>query len=290
MLDLDAEVLAAYLSDLTAWIAEPAEPAEPAVPDGIAESPAPPGASPATRRIVDVGSGTGAGTFALLRRFDGAEVTALDRSPYMLGRLRDRARELGVADRVRTIEADLDERWPDAGPADLVWASASLHHMADPDRALAEAAALLRPGGLLAAVELDSFPLFLPDDIGLGRPGLEARCRTAMDERRAHDVPHMGDDWGARLTAAGFTVRAERHFTIDLAPPLPAATGRYAHAVLGRTRDHLDGALDADDLAVLATLLDGDGPDALLRRGDLTVRTTRTVWLAERGQDPVPAP
>lgn len=103
-----------------------------------------------------------------------------------------------------------------------------------------------------------------------------------MDERRAHDVPHMGDDWGARLTAAGFTLRAERHVAIDLAPPLPAATGRYAHAVLGRTRDHLGSALDADDLAVLATLLDGDGPDALLRRGDLTVRTTRTVWLAER--------
>ncbi|GII59230.1 hypothetical protein Pth03_76190 [Planotetraspora thailandica] len=37
---------------------------------------------------------------------------------------------LGVADRIRTIQADLDQTWPALGPADLVWASASLHHMA----------------------------------------------------------------------------------------------------------------------------------------------------------------
>ncbi|SEG89655.1 Methyltransferase domain-containing protein [Actinacidiphila yanglinensis] len=263
LLDLDAEVLAEHLSDVTAWIA------------GSAGDPAP-------RRIVDVGSGTGTGTLALMRRFEGAEVTALDRSTHLLGRLRERAGELGVGSRIRTVEADLDETWPDVGPADLVWASSSLHHMADPDRALAEAAALLRPGGLLAVVEMDSLPRFLPDDIGLGRPGLEARVQAAMDERRAEDMPHFGGDWAARFTAAGFTVRAERHFVVDLDTP-PPATARYAHAVLSRSRDGLGDRLDADDLAVLGTLLDGDGPEALLRRTDLTVRTSRQAWLSERG-------
>ena len=40
--------------------------------------------------------------------------------------------------------------------------------------------------------------------------------------------------------------------------------------------------MSADDLATLDTLIDSDGPDSVLRRGDLTVRTARTVWIARR--------
>ncbi|TXS25033.1 helix-turn-helix domain-containing protein, partial [Streptomyces sp. gb1(2016)] len=61
--------------------------------------------------------------------------------------------------------------------ADLVWASASLHHVDDPAAALTGVRAALRPGGLLAVAELDGLPRFLPDDAVAGRPGLEARCR-----------------------------------------------------------------------------------------------------------------
>ena len=96
----------------------------------------------------------------------------------------DKARVLGVADRVRAIQADLDAAWPAIDTVDLVWASSSLHHMADPDRVLTEVFAAIRPGGLLVVAELDSFPRFLPDDLGLGRPGLEARCHAVLAERR----------------------------------------------------------------------------------------------------------
>ena len=117
----------------------------------------------------------------------------------LLARLSDKARDLGVAGRVRTVEADLDRVWPTIDPVDLVWASNSLHHLSDPDRVLADVFATIRPGGLLAVAEMESFPRFLPDDVGLGRPGLEARCHAAADEARAHDLPHLGDDWGKRL-------------------------------------------------------------------------------------------
>jgi hypothetical protein len=40
--------------------------------------------------------------------------------------------------------------------------------------------------------------------------------------------------------------------------------------------------MSADDLATLDTLINSDGPDGVLRRDDLTVRTTRTVWVAKR--------
>jgi SAM-dependent methyltransferase len=260
LLDLDAEVLQSYLSEVFAWIHELA------------------GDLP-HRRILDLGSGTGTGAVALVQRFDGADVTAVDLSAPMLDRVRDKARDLGVADRVHTVQADLDAAWPAIDTVDLVWASNSLHHMADPDRVLTELFATIRPGGLLAVAEVDSFPRFLPDEVGLG---LEARCLAVMAEQRAAELPHLGSDWGPLLTKAGFTIAGERHFAIDLTPPLPAATGRYAQASLRRIRSGLDGRLSADDLATLDTLIDSDGPDGVLRRADLTVRAARTVWVARR--------
>ncbi len=263
LVDLDAEVLHSYLSEVTGWISALA-------------GDRPPG------RLIDLGSGTGTGTFALLERFTAAEAVAVDLSAAMLRRVTAKADAAGLADRVRTVQADLDAAWPAVGPADLVWASASMHHLADPDRVLAEILATLRPGGRLVVAEIESFPRFLPDDIGLGRPGLEARCQAVLTDMRAADLPYLGADWGARLTQAGFAVEAERTFRIDLTPPLPPATSRYAEATLRRVRSGLDGKLTADDLAALDTLLDSDGPDGIRQRADLTVRTTRMVWVAGR--------
>ena len=261
LLDLDAEVLHEYLSEVIAWVRELA------------------GDLPPRRRILDLGSGTGTGALALARRFEEADVIAVDVSAPRLDRLRAKARELGVDRRIRTVQADLDAGWPATGPVDVVWASNSLHHMADPDRVLAAVFAALRPGGVLAVAEIDSFPRFLPPDIG---PGLEERCHATLAESMAHQLPHLGSDWGPRLRKAGFLGEAERVFAIDLVAPLPAAAGRYAQLSLQRTRSALDGQISAADRATLDMLLDGDGPGSILRRGDLTVRTTRTVWVARR--------
>jgi len=263
LLDLDAEVLHSYLTEVTAWIHELA-----------ADRP--------RRRILDLGSGTGTGVLALLQRFEGSEAIALDVSAQLLDRLRNKARDLGVAARVRTVQVDLDAAWPGIDPVDLVWASSSLHHMADPDRALTEVFTALRPGGVLAVLEMDSFPRFLPDDLGIGRPGLEERCHAALAEGQAEELPHLGSDWGARLAQAGFIIEAERPFAIDLKPPFPASAGRYAQASLRRIRSTLDGRMNAEDLATLDTVLGSDGPDGILQRDDLTVRTARTVWVATR--------
>jgi SAM-dependent methyltransferase len=269
LLDLDAEVLHAYLSDVTAWVREQA-----------AGQP---------RRVLDLGAGTGTGTFALARCFAGAEVIAVDQSPEMLARIRSRAAGLGLAGRVTTVQADLDRAWPAIEPVDVAWASNVMHELASPDRVLADAFAAVRPGGLLAVAELGAQPRFLPDDLGLGRPGLEARCHAALEHESAGPAPRLDADWGPRLKAAGFARVARRSFVIDLRPPLPDGTGRYARAFLRRIRPVLDGGLDAGDLAVLDTLIDSDGPDGLLRRGDLSVRGTRTAWIARRPGRPAGA-
>jgi SAM-dependent methyltransferase len=259
LLDLDAEVLHSYLSAVIGWVGERA------------------GSQP--RRILDLGTGTGTGAPALARRFEGADVIAVDVSASMLDRLRAKTRELGLDGRIQAVQADLDAEWPVTGTVDLVWASNSLHHVKDPDQVLAWVFAALRPGGLLAVAELDSFPRFLPDDIG---PGLEARLHAALAEARAGELPLLHSDWGPRLSAAGFTIEARHTFDIDLSAPLPALAGRYAQASLARLRSGLDGRLTASDLARLGPLLDRDGPGSVLRRDDLTIRAARTAWAARR--------
>jgi SAM-dependent methyltransferase len=253
MLDLDADVLHQHHRDLITWVSS---------------------LTPDRPLIIDLGAGTGTGALALARQLPDAQVVAVDVSEPMLEHLQNKAHALGVADRIRTVQADLDQPWPALGPADLVWASASLHHMADPDRVLTQVLTALRPGGVLAVTELDSFPRFLPDEAGAA---LEERCHAALAEIRAEAGMHIGEDWGVRMTKVGFTVEAERRFDITLQAPLPAATGRYAQVSLQRMRHGLDGRLGANDLAALDAVAAG-----VLGRDDLTVRATRTVWLAWR--------
>ncbi|QNP61563.1 class I SAM-dependent methyltransferase [Streptomyces genisteinicus] len=261
ILDLDAEVLAEHTASVTAWLP-------------VTDAP---------RHIVDLGCGTGAGTLALLDRFPGARVTAVDTSPAHLERLREKAAAIGAAERVRLVHADLDApQWPALGTPGLVWASASLHHLADPGRTLARVRELLAPGGLFAVVELAGFPRFLPPDAPAEAPGLEERCHAALDRHHARELPHRGADWGPLLTAAGFTVEGERTVAVDIGPSRDETVVRYALQGLRRLRDGAATALTAGDLAALDALLDADGPRGIPGRGDVGVRTERTVWAARR--------
>jgi SAM-dependent methyltransferase len=253
LLDLDAEVLHEYHRDVLTWVAAQA------------------GDRP---RIIDLGAGTGTAALALARLVPDAEVVAVDVSAPMLEHLDRAAAQAGLGDRVATVQADLDQSWPATGPADLVWAANSLHHVADPGQVLAQVFAALRPGGVLAISEMGSFPRFLPDEAGAA---LEERGHAAMAGVRAEAGMHMDEDWGARLAQAGFTVEARRDFDIIVAPPLPAAAGRYAQASLQRMRHGLAERLPGDDLAGLEA-----AAAAVAGRDDLRIRASRTVWLARR--------
>jgi SAM-dependent methyltransferase len=253
MLDLDAEVLHEYFRELIGWVGREA-----------VDRPS----------VVDLGAGSGTGSLALVREIPGSTVTAVDVSPQMLAHLCSRADSAGLGDRIRTVEADLDQPWPDIGPADVIWAASSMHHMADPAKALASAAGALRPGGLLVIAELESFPRFLA---GTPDEDVELRGHAESAKRRHEEGLHMHENWGARMNQTGFTSVTERHFDIDLRPPLPAAAARYAAVSLGRMRHVLEGRLSPSDLTALEKIVAG-----LADRDDLSVRTERTVWLGRR--------
>src|SRR6202451_1579460 len=161
LLDLDAEVLSEYHREVAEWVTA-----------NLTER----------ARVIDVGAGTGTGTLALARQLPDAEVIALDVDEELLKHIQDKARASGLADRVRTVQADLDQAWPDGlKPADLGWAANSLHHMGDPARAVAQIYQILRPGGLLAVTAMDSFPRFLTDPERGGRA--RGRVRTLLRDR-----------------------------------------------------------------------------------------------------------
>ncbi|QCB92758.1 class I SAM-dependent methyltransferase [Cellulomonas shaoxiangyii] len=259
LLDLDAEVLGAWLTTATDLVA---------------------GHCPDARTVVDLGAGTGTGTLALARRLPAATVVAVDRSAAMLARVRTAARSAGLGDRVRTLEADLDSAWPATGTVDVVWAASSLHHLAQADRVLRDAYAALRPGGVALVAELDEPAQVLPDDLP-SAPGLASRLAAAMSPWNAHP------DWRPHLEHAGFTVDAVHHVTAE------AADGRFVRAWLGHVRAALADRLAPADVAALDRLL-ARHPAAL---DALTARTRRTVWVARRAdgarpsthEDPDPA-
>ena len=264
LLDLEGEVLHSYWSSVISWLQ-----------DAIGDLP--------SQRLVDLGAGTGTGALALAQRFAEADVIAVDASPQMLQRTHAKSLSLGLDRRVRTVHADLDAGWPPSlDGIDLTWASMSLHHFADPDRVLREVCAATRPGGLIAVAELGDPVRFLPDDVGVGRPGLETRCLDAMASAAAEDLPHLGSQWSPRIEAAGFTVLAERTFTLDVDPPHAPGAARLAHLWLNRVRSGLADRLAPDDLDALAVLLDGGGPESISRRDDLRIRGTRVVSLGRR--------
>lgn len=257
LLDLDAEVLGEYLDEVAAWVEQQA--------------------AAAPRTIVDVGAGTGTGSLALARHFGAAEVVAIERSAVMAERLRAAALGQGLAARVRVVQADVDDAWATVGAADIVWAASSLHEFSDPDRVLRDIHSALRPGGLVVIVEMDDLPRFLPDDVGLGRPGLESRCHQALAQLGWNAHP----DWRPHLERAGFAISAQRSFVAD-ATPAPASVARYASAYLRRISSALHGRLATDDLDALDQLLSADNPNALVHRRELTVCGSRTAWAARR--------
>jgi trans-aconitate 2-methyltransferase len=97
-------------------------------------------------RVLDAGCGTGQVTERLLDRLPEGTVVALDGSPSMIARAHER---LGDA-RVEYVVHDLLEPIP-IRPVDAVFSTATFHWILDHDRLFANLAAVLKPGGQLAA-------------------------------------------------------------------------------------------------------------------------------------------
>jgi ArsR family transcriptional regulator len=132
--------------------------------------------------IADLGAGEGA--FALLLAQRAKKVIAVDSSEKMIDVGRAHAQRLGQKN-IDFRVGDMEELPIRTGSVDCVFFSQSLHHALHPQRALEEAARILRPGGRIVVLDLvqhryeEARALYADEWLGFSESDLEAMLNHA---------------------------------------------------------------------------------------------------------------
>ncbi|WP_422771425.1 class I SAM-dependent methyltransferase [Plantactinospora sp. WMMC1484] len=253
--------------------------------------------APGDRLAVDVGCGGAGMALAVARQMTCGRVLAVDAETTVVEAARERVEAEWSDPRIRieVLPADLSHgaealRGAVGGQADLVWASAVVHHLGDQQRAVDTLAALLAPGGRLALAEGGLAARHLPWDVGVGEPGLESRLQLAQERwfaRMRAALPGsrpMPYGWGEALRRAGLDPVRTATALVEAPPPLPPDRLRAVVAGLADRVDRLRDAnlLTADDLLSWDRLLDPSDNAWLGRRTDLGSLEARSVHVGRR--------
>jgi demethylmenaquinone methyltransferase/2-methoxy-6-polyprenyl-1,4-benzoquinol methylase len=122
--------------------------------------------------VLDVATGTGAVAIELVRQ-KGCRVVGIDQSPEMLAGAQARVEAAGLSDRITLVEGGAEQLpFPD-GAFDALTFTYLLRYVEDPGATLAELARVVRPGGIVAALEFG-----LPR--GVWRPLWELYVRVGL--------------------------------------------------------------------------------------------------------------
>lgn len=191
-------------------------------------------------RIVEIGCGTGAIARLLAERADAGEVIGIDPSPGLL----ERARALGGGRRNLSFkEADGRSLPEPEASADAVVLHTVLSHVPEPERVLAEAFRVLRPGGRLAVFDGDYATISLG---GSAADPLHA-CADAFRTTYIHDA-WLGRRLPALVRQAGFRTTALRSHGYG-----PSPVPDYLLSLVDRGADAMAaaGSISADLAAAL---------------------------------------
>ncbi|MCX5554973.1 methyltransferase domain-containing protein [Streptomyces sp. NBC_00038] len=151
-------------------------------------------------RVIDIGSGTGSQSQALAAAVaPHGEVLGIEPNPGLRMVAEQRAAAAGST-LARFVDGDaLTLHLPDAS-VDVVWCERVLQHLLEPEKAVAEMARVLRPGGRVALLDTDWATTILhpgdPETIAAITSGALA---AAAD-------PYSGRKLVGRLTAAGLVI------------------------------------------------------------------------------------
>jgi S-adenosylmethionine-dependent methyltransferase len=192
------------------------------------------GAAP---QVLDVGGGTGG--WAVPLAVAGCAVTVVDPSPNALAILSRRVGDAGVADRVRSVQGDVDalaELVP-IGAADLVLGHGLLEVVDDPAAAAAGLAAAVAPGGAVSVLAANRFAAVLYRALA----GRMDEALRLLDEPTGQ-LAGSGDSVQRRFDVAGLT---ELLVGTGLVIEVVQGHGVVADVVPGAVLEANPGAADA---------------------------------------------
>ena len=151
--------------------------------------------------IADLGAGDG--SFSLLLAQNAEKVVAVDSSAKMI----EFAREQAHRNHIKNVDyrlGDMEELPIDGASVDIVFFSQSLHHALHPDRAVAEAARILKPGGRIAILDLakhrfeEARDMYADEWLGFSEVEMEEMLKAAGFRRievtivdRSAEAPHF---------------------------------------------------------------------------------------------------
>lgn len=150
-------------------------------------------------RALDIGAGTGSTTRALAAAVGpGGSALGVEPNPGLRAIAEERAAEAGGPARFTDGDA-LSLPVPDAS-VDVVWCERVLQHLAEPDKAVAEMARVLRPGGRVALLDTDWATTILHP----GDPEITAAFTSGALTGAAN--PYSGRRLVGQLSAAGLVI------------------------------------------------------------------------------------
>ncbi|ALG06889.1 class I SAM-dependent methyltransferase [Kibdelosporangium phytohabitans] len=247
--------------------------------------------------VIDIGSGAGGMAAHLglaLRARGGGRLVLVDAVSELLEAANDHVRAAlsgpGATVTVDTVLGDAasDRLGDQVPPADLVWASAVVHHLRDQQEGVNRLASLLTPGGWLALAEGGLGTQCLPWDLGAGEPGLPDRLTAAAKSWFAQmraDIPgsvRLTVGWTRSLRDAGLTDVTSFSYLIDHPAPVSEEVRTAAVKWLEYLTELSVDRLAEDDRAALTALLDPAGPAYIGARDDLFYLASATVNLGKR--------
>jgi len=172
---------------------------------------------PESKDVLEYGCGRGSAAFDLAAA--GAHVTGIDISDVAIDLASQRGAELGLTERLRFCVMDAEQLGFEDASFDLVCGSAILHHL-DLERAYAEIARVLRPGGRAVFVE------------ALGHNPLINLYRRRTPELRTVDE-HPLRVSGLELAKRYFSDVSFEYFHLASLAALPLREQRAFPAVVG---------------------------------------------------------
>lgn len=187
-------------------------------------------------RVLDIGCGPGAVSLMLSRRVGNqGHVFAVDRNPQMLELARAKARETGVSN-LTFIEGGFDLTFPEHGTFDAAVGRRVLMYQSDAERAVAQLARAIRPGGIIAFHEHD---MTVINDNRTSLP-LHDQIRAWLREmlRREGANLHMGFELHSVLSLTGLTVERVRAEANVLTPTASYPVAAIIRSVLPRLLHH----------------------------------------------------